>query len=282
MSLVLRPLIAFFLFFSSFAQANPSAMPSAAPQAGMPAKVPDELKAAGITEKLGDQVAIEDLRFWDEEGRSVPLSHYFSKGKPVALVLAYYQCPSLCTMVLNGTTDALKKVDWLAGDKFEVVTVSINHRENHELAARKKAVYVKELARAGAEKGWHFLTGEEAQIKKLADQVGFGYRWDSRDNQYAHSAAMIVLTPEGKISRYLYGIEYKPKDLKLALLEASNGMIGTVIDRFLLFCYRYDPKTRGYSLVLTKVMQAGSAGSVVVFGSYLAVFWRRQRKQKLS
>jgi protein SCO1/2 len=147
---------------------------------------------------------------------------------------------------------------------------------------RKKESYIKAYGRPEAASGWHFLTGEESQIKKLADQVGFGYRYDEKEKQYAHSAAMYVLTPEGKISRYLYGVEYPNKDLRLALLEASNGKIGTVVDRFLLFCYRYDPNTRSYSIYLTKLMQTACGATMLIFGSYLFVFWRRQRKGAYS
>jgi protein SCO1/2 len=142
----------------------------------------------------------------------------------------------------------------------------------------RKTSSIRSYGRPQASRGWHFLTGEEDQIRKLASQVGFGFRYDDREKQYAHSAAVFALTPEGKISRYLYGIEFSNKDLRLALLEASNGKIGTVMDRILLFCYRYDPVTRKYSIYLTQLMQAASVGTVVIFGAYLAIFWRRQRK----
>jgi protein SCO1/2 len=243
------------------------------------ADVPAELQGAGITEHPGDSVLLNDPAFRDENGTPVHLSQYFKNGKPVVLVLAYFECPNLCTFVLNGVTDAMKGLEWLPGKQFEVVTLSINPREKPELARAKKATYLASLGKPEAAAGWHFLTGDEGQIRKLAGAVGYGYKWMEQDKQYAHSAAIFVLTPDGRLSRYLYGIEYKPKDLKLALLEASNGKIGTVIDRILLFCYRYNPQTRKYSVYLTQLMQASGAGTVVVFGGYLAIFWRRQRKK---
>lgn len=242
------------------------------------AEIPDELKEIKISEHLGDAVSVKDLVFKDEAGKSVHLSDYFHAGKPVILNLTYFECPNLCTFVLNGLVSGMKKLDWVPGKQFEIVTVSINPRETPELAARKKAAYLDAYGKEGVAQGWHFLTGEEPAIKQLAQQVGFGYRYDEKEKQYAHSAAIFALTPEAKISRYLYGVEFQPMDLKLSLLEASNGKIGTVVDRILLFCYRYDPQTHKYSVYLTNLMQASGAGTVLVFGGYMAVFWRRQRK----
>jgi protein SCO1/2 len=239
--------------------------------------LPAALKDIGITEKLGENVAIHELQFTDEAGQKVQLSKYFQAKRPVVLALVYYACPNLCTLVLNGLVDSLKQMDWAAGNQFEVVAVSIDAREKPELAAQKKAAYLKDLNRPGQENGWHFLVGEQDSITKLASQVGFGYRYNPEDGQFAHGAALFVLTPEGKLSRILYGIQYRPQDMKLSLVEASNGGVGTILDRFVLFCYSYDPLTRKYSLVLSRVMQAGSAGTVVVFGAYMALFWRRQR-----
>ncbi|MBC7693279.1 MAG: SCO family protein [Methylotenera sp.] len=243
--------------------------------------IPPELKDVGIFEKLGKTVSIRDLTFKDESGATVSLSKYFNAKKPVLLSLVYYECPNLCTFVLNGLVNSLKTFPWTPGKEFEIVSVSINPKDTPELATRKKAAYLQALSRPEAAAGWHFLTGEESLIKKLASEVGFGYRYDKNEGQFAHSAALFVLTPEGKISRYLYGIEYPQKDLRLALVEASQGQVGTVVDRFLLFCYRYDPQTRKYSMVLTNVMQAGAAGTTVLFGGYLAVFWTRQRKKRV-
>jgi protein SCO1/2 len=248
-------------------------------QAQQDVRLKQTLEGVGIDEKLGERVAIESFQFRDEENRVVPLSQYFQKGKPVIVSLAYYQCPTLCTFVLTGLVRTLRQLQhWVPGKEFEVVNVSISPKETAELAAAKKKTYLSELGKPGAEAGMHFLTGEETQIQGLAKALGFKYRWVPEENQYAHGAAVYVLTPEGRISRILYGIEYGEQNLRLALLEASNGKIGTVIDRLILFCYRYDATTRTYSIVLTRVMQAGSAAMIFVLGGFLAAFWLRQRK----
>jgi protein SCO1/2 len=245
-------------------------------------EIPKELKDVGIVEHLGDTVSVQDLTFKDESGRDVRLSEYFAPGRPVLLNLVYYGCGNLCSFVLNGLVSSLQKIDWVPGKQFELVTLSIDPTETPELAHRKKESYLKSYGKREATPGWHFLTGKEEQIRKLAFEIGFGYRYDETEKQYAHSAALFVLTPEGKISRILYGIDYPAKDLRLALLEASNGRVGTVIDRLLLFCYRYDPKLRKYSVYLTRVMQTGGAGTVLIFGGYLALFWRMQRRRRES
>ena len=242
--------------------------------------LPENLKDVQIEDRLGNQVEIQSLQFRDETGALVPLSNYFNRGKPVVLSLVYYECPNLCTLVLSGLLETLKSFEWVPGEKFEVVSVSINPKETPELATTKKNNYLKEYGKPGAEKGWHFLTGEEGQIRSLADQVGFRYKYVEEEQQYAHGAAIFVLTPDGRLSRTLYGIQYAPKDFKLALLEASEGKIGSVVERFLLFCYSYDPVTRKYSVTLTRVMQAGGLGSTLLFGGYLAFFWYRQRRPK--
>jgi protein SCO1 len=245
--------------------------------------VPKELTDIGITEHLGSKVSVGELHFKDETGKDVVLSDYLSRGRPVILAMVYYECPNLCNMLLNGLSDGIKNLsgtlNWTPGNQFDIVAVSINPNEKPELAAKKKAAYVQAYGRPETARGWHFLTGEESQIKKLASEVGFGYRWVKEDEQYAHASAIYALTPEGRISRYLYGIEFSPRDLRLALLEASNGKIGSVVDRFLMFCYHYDPKTQKYSLVATRVMDSGAAGTILVFGGYLVVFWRKERRR---
>lgn len=241
-------------------------------------EIPAELKDIGIEEKLGGQVAINELTFKDESGQDVKLSKYFHTKKPVILTMVYYECPNLCNFLLNGLVDSMKPFDWTPGQQFDVVSVSINPTEGPALAVAKKAAYIKSYGRPEGAEGWHFLTSSTDQAKKLADQVGFKYRYDEKEKQFAHSAALFVLTPEGKISRYLYGISFSEKDLRLSLLEASNGKIGTIIDRIVLFCYRYNPTTRKYSIYLTQLMQAGGGVMVLVFGGYMAAFWLRQRK----
>lgn len=246
--------------------------------ANLPAsELPKELEGVGITEKLGDQVSIQDLVFTNEEGKEVPLASFFQAKKPVILTLAYYNCPALCGLVLNGLNDGMKGMDWTPGNQFQVINVSIDPKETPELAKAKKENYVRALGKPEAAAGWHFLTGSENQIKTLASQVGFGYRYDENKKDYAHGAGIFVLTPEGKVSRVLYGIQYRPTDLKLSLLEASNGKVGTILDRIVLFCYSYDPQLRQYSMVFTRVMQAGSVLMTLVVGLYLFLFWWKQR-----
>lgn len=238
---------------------------------------PAELEGVGITEKLGEQVELEKLIFTNEEGKEVPLSSYFAAKKPVILTMAYYNCPALCGLVLNGLMEGLKKMDWVPGNQFQVVNVSMDPKETAELAAQKKANYVQAYGKPEVAAGWHFLVGQENQIKSLASQIGFGYRYDENKKEYLHGAGIFVLTPEGKLSRILYGIQYGPTDLKLSLLEASNGKVGTILDRIILFCYSYDPQLRKYSMVLTRVMQAGALVSTAIILLYLLVFWWRQR-----
>jgi protein SCO1/2 len=243
------------------------------------ADVPKELNGAGIVEKLGSAVPVSEITLRDEAGAPVVLGSLFRPGKPVILSLVYYECPNLCTLVLTGLLNVLKETIWLPGDQFDVITVSINPKEGADLAHAKKQNYLKSLGKPISEMGWRFLTGEEAQVRRLADSVGFGYRWDQESQQYAHSAALFALTPDGVLSRILYGVQFRPQDLKLALVEASRGKVGSVVDRILLFCYRYDPVTRKYSLVLTRVMQLASAGMILVMGLYLSIFWWKQRRE---
>jgi cytochrome c oxidase subunit 2 len=231
-----------------------------------------------IEQRLDAQVPL-DLTFRDEAGRSVPLREYFD-GKPVVLVLAYYDCPMLCTLVLNGLTSSLTDLRFNVGREFNVVTVSIDPREQPALAAAKKEVYVKRYGRAGASAGWHFLTGDEAEIKQLAQAVGFRYAYDPATGQYAHAAGIMILTPEGRVARYLYGIEYPPKDLRLGLVEASHDRIGSPVDQVLLLCYHYDVATGRYAPVAVGLMRAGGALSVLVLGSFIFIMLRREGKRR--
>lgn len=241
--------------------------------------LPPALKDVGITEHLGDQISLNEFNFRDEAGQAVKLSQFFERKKPVLLVFVYFECPSLCGLLLNGLLSSLKEFKWTPGQEFEIVTVSINPKEGPELALKKKETYLSAYGRPGASSGWHFLTGEESQIKSLAAKIGFGYRYVEEEKQFAHSAALFILTPGGKISRYLYGIQFSEKDLRLSLVEASEGRVGSIVDRFLLFCYRYDPLSRSYSLVLTRVLQAAAAGTVVLLGLILSFLWRSERRR---
>lgn len=201
----------------------------------------------GITEKLGSAIP-PDLEFNDEEGKPVLLGSYFDGKTPVILNLVYFGCPNLCTMVLNGLTSSLKETPWSLGKKFRVVTVSINANEGPGLARLKKKSYLENYGRTGAESGWAFLTGKAENIQKLADAIGFGFRYDEGTKQFLHGAGLFVLTPQGVVSRVLYGTDYKPRDLKLALLNATEGKNGNLIDKLLMFCYHFDADSKKYEL----------------------------------
>ncbi len=270
-------LSAFVLAFSPGVFADPSNLSAKAQGNQTMADKGPDMTGIGITEKLGDSVDLE-LAFVDEAGQPVKLSQYFSAKKPVIISLAYYECPMLCGIVLNGVLDGLKGMDWTPGKEFTVLNVSFDPKEKSDLAAEKKKNMIEALGKPEAAAGWHFLTGEESQIKTLASQLGFGYRWDEKEKQYAHGAGIFVLTPEGKLSRVLYGIQYRPSDLRLSLLEASSGKIGTIIDRLILFCYSYNPVLRQYSMTLTRVMQIGAIVTTLLLGAFIAIARVREIK----
>jgi protein SCO1/2 len=225
---------------------------------------PELLKDVGIDQKLNDSISL-DLAFRDEAGRPVTLGQFFA-GKPVVLSLVYYYCPMLCTQVLNGMERSLRDVPMDIGKQFSIVTVSIDPTERPALAAAKRALYTGLYGRPGATEGWHFLTGDEPQIKQLANAVGFRYAYDAQSKQFAHASAIMILTPEGRISRYLYGIQYSARDLRLGLVEASEGKIGTPVDQILLFCYHYDPATGKYSLLISRILKAAGVFTILVIG----------------
>ncbi|MGA8409901.1 MAG: SCO family protein [Candidatus Acidiferrales bacterium] len=233
---------------------------------------PDLLKQVGIDQKLNQSVPL-NLTFRDEHGQTVQLSQYFGQ-KPVILTLVYYNCPMLCTQILNGVESGLKELPMDIGKQFNVVTVSIDPSEGHVLADVKQEMYTGMYGRPGAAQGWHFLTGDEPQIKQLASAVGFRYAYDPDTKQFAHASAIMILTPEGKISRYLYGIQFPSRDLRLGLVEASEGKIGSPVDAILLFCYHYDPHTGKYGLLISHVIQAGGAFTLLVLGALVLVLFR--------
>jgi protein SCO1/2 len=210
----------------------------------------------------------------------VRLGDYFDGSKPVILTLNYFKCPMLCGLQLNGLLDGLMELDWTPGQEFEVVTVSINPLETPALATEKKQNYMNRFGRPSAAKGWHFLTGAEPEIRQLASTLGFGYTYDKSTGEFAHAAAIFVSTPDGRVARYLYGIEYPPKRLRLALLEASEGEIGTSLDQLILYCYHYDPSSRGYSPVAMNIMRLGGGVTVVVLGLTLGGFWVREARRR--
>lgn len=236
------------------------------------AQTPAILRNVGITQKMNAQVPL-DLPFLDESGRTVKLGDFL--GKPVILALVYYQCPSLCNLVLNGIVRSVRAQTMTAGDQFDVVAVSFDPRETPEMAAAKKQSYVKDYNRAGAEKGFHFLTGPEASSRTLADSVGFRYSYDALSNQYAHASAIMILTPEGRVARYFYGIDYPARDVRLGLEEASNGHISSVVDQVLLYCYHYDPSQGKYGLVVMNAMRLGGLITVVSLVGFMLIMFRR-------
>ncbi|HEV8414787.1 MAG TPA: SCO family protein [Bryobacteraceae bacterium] len=237
------------------------------------------LQKVGINQKMGGQIPL-DLPFVDESGKDATLRQYF--GKPVILALVYYQCPSLCNMVLNGVLRSIKQLDLTAGTDYEVIAVSFDPRETPEMAAAKKQTYLRDYKRQGAEQGWHFLTGPETSSKALADSVGFRYIYDALTNQYAHSSAIMVLTPAGRIDRYFYGIEYPARDVRLGLVEASNERIGTPTDQVLLYCFHYDPTTGKYALVVMNVLRLAALITVVVLATFMIVMFRRDFRSARS
>jgi len=241
-------------------------------------EVPKELQGIGTVEKLGQNVDVTGLHFKDENGQDVTLSQVMRPGKPAFLALIYYECPNLCNILLNAFVDQIKKLDWSVGDQYDIIAVSIDPRETPEIARKKKESYLSAYGRVSARGGWHFLTGASTEINRLSEQVGFRFRWNEETKQFAHGAVMHVLTPEGKISRYLYGISFPTRDLKLSLLEASRGKVGSLADQVLLFCYKYQGPGHGYALQVERVMQLGAAFTLLILGGYLLWFWRRQMR----
>lgn len=241
---------------------------------------PAVLRDVRIDQKLNDQVPL-DLRFRDETGAPVKLRDYFHE-KPVILTLVYYKCPMLCTLVLNGLVRAMKPLGFEPGKDFEIVTVSFDPRENADLAKTKKQSYIQETRHPEYASGWHFLTGDQEPIKRLADSVGFRYVYDPKTDQYAHASAIMVLTPDGKVSKYFYGIDYSTKDLRLGLVEASESKIGSKADELLLFCFHYDPTSGKYGLAISRVLQAGGVITLVALGSFVLFSLRREKRRRLA
>ncbi|HKS09114.1 MAG TPA: SCO family protein [Pyrinomonadaceae bacterium] len=251
------------------AQAPPgpsSPLYGARPASGNPSTgLPQALQEVRIDQKLDQQLPL-DLTFRDESGREVKLGQYFGH-KPVVLAFVYYDCPMLCTQVLNGMVTSFRVLPFQMSKEYDVVTISFDPRETPELAAKKKKVYVDylpEKMRAGAENGWHFLTGDQENIAKITDAAGFRYRWDEKTQQFAHASAVMVTTPHGKLSRYYYGIEYPARDLRLGLIESSANKIGSPVDQLLLYCYHYDPATGKYGAVVMNIMRI--AGVITLLG----------------
>lgn len=235
-------------------------------------------RGVGFDQRLNEQVPLE-LEFRDEAGARVMLGQYFGK-RPVVLSLVYYNCPMLCTLVLNGMLRAFRTLSFDAGGQYEAVTVSIDPRETPALAAAKKRTYIESYRRAGAERGWHFLTGEQKPIEALARAVGFRYAYDAASGQFAHAAGIVVLTPGGRIARYLYGVEFSPRDLRLSLVEAAANRIGTPVDQVLLLCFAYDPATGKYGAVVMNLLRAGAVATLAAVGGLVLILLRRERRAR--
>lgn len=238
------------------------------------------LQEVGIDQRIGQQLPL-DVVLRDETGRNVTLGSYFG-SRPVLLTFVYYQCPMLCSQVLNGVVGGLLAVKLSAGRDFEIVTVSIDPRDTPASATEKRNLYLRRYGRADAEKGWHFLTGDEPSIQALTKAAGFRYAWDPKIQQYAHASGIMVATPDGRLSKYLYGIEYTPKDLRLALVDSSEGRLGSIVDQVLLFCYHYDPATGKYGAVVQNMLRAGAGLTLLLLGTFYLLSWRRGRWLRIS
>ena len=237
------------------------------------------LNDIGFDQKLGHEVPL-DLTFRDEAGRAVTLGSYFST-KPVIMLLTYYNCTMLCPVLMDGLVRALRPLSFDMGKQYTVLSVSINPREAPTLAAARKELYLQRYDRKGASDGWHFLTGNEEAIQKLTQAVGFRYVYDAKQDEYAHAAGILILTPQGKVSRYYYGVEFVPRDLRLGLVEAAANSIGTPVDQLLLYCYHYDPLTGKYGLIIMNVLRLAGTATVFALGGFVLVMLRRDRRTDL-
>ena len=258
---------------SAFAQSQlPGGPVSTNPQQNAPINA---AKDVSLDQKLKNQLSLNNL-FRDESGKTVPLSNYFG-SKPVILVMPFYKCPGVCTAELDGMVKAFQdeRLKFKVGRDFEVLTVSINPKEGPDLATAKKKEYLNLLSQPGAGEGWHFLTGTETSIKKLADEVGFKYVYDAKSDQYAHPAGLILMTDGGKVSKYFYGVEYSPRDLRLALTDAGEGKVGSMADKFVLYCYHYDPAKGTYGPAVFRIVQIACFATVLLLGSFMLMAFRK-------
>jgi protein SCO1/2 len=235
-----------------------------------------------VVEKLGNKIP-PGLIFTDESGAQINFDTYFADNRPVILVMAYYTCPMLCNLVLNGLADAARQIDYNPGEEYRIVTVSIDPTETNLIAGAKKKNYMQSLNRPGlSDDAWHFLVGEESQSKALAEAIGFKYFYDESREEYAHPAVLTILSPERKVTRYLYGIRFHPRDLRLALLESSEGKIGTTLDRIILYCFHYDSQAGGYVLFAQNAMKLGGLTTLLILTALLGFFWLKERRRKAT
>ncbi len=238
---------------------------------------PKELENVGITENLGGQFDL-NTPFFNEKGETVTLGSFFKPGRPVMISPVYYSCPGLCNFHLNGVFETLNEMDWQPGQKFEMIAFSFDPKETSQLAAEKKAAYLKTYKKQGADEGIHFLVAAPATIYSMTQKIGFRYKWNEEDKQWAHASAAVIVSPDGVISRYLPGILFDAPTMKMALNEAAAGRLGNLVDRFILYCFHYDPKTSKYALYAFNAMKVGGALTVLLMGMLLVPFWLRTRR----
>jgi protein SCO1/2 len=251
---------------------------NASPRASADPALPPILKSVGIDQRLNESIPL-DVTFRDEEGREVKIGDYFG-SQPVVLVMAYFRCPMLCTQVLNGLVEGLRETQLTIGKDFRVLTVSFDPSDSPKMAAAKKANYIRAYADPRAAADWHFLTGTQPSIDRLAQAIGFRYAYDAQSDQYAHAAGIVVLTPAGRVSRYFYDVHYSGRDLRLGLVEASQNRIGTAIDQVLLFCFHYDPMAGRYGAAVMNFVRAGGVLPGICLGVMFAGLMRGERRRR--
>jgi len=267
-------LVAASLAFTSVAEADQVQAPDHTEEA------PKRLKGVDVVEHLGERIP-ENLGFVDQDGKSVTLADYLHGGVPVILTFNYSSCPMLCSLQLTAFVEGLKKLDFAAGKQFRIVTVLLDPKETGDSARRFRSRYLAQYNRPGSEPGWNFLIGSDANIHALAKAVGFSYNYNEVRGEYVHPAALTLLSPEGKIARYLYGLEYPDKTLHLGLVEASEGRVGSSLDRLVLYCFHYDSSEGRYAPIANRIMQVGGAVSLVVLAAFLTILIRRDKKRTL-
>ena len=250
-------------------------LPGVTREAGMPSTaVPPQLVDVTFEQRLNHQLPL-DARFRDETGRAVTLGDYFGQ-RPVVLAFVYYQCPMLCTQVMNGISSALKVVPFTAGKDFEVVYVSFDPRDTPQAAAQKKTALLADYQQTSTAAGWHFLSGDEASIRRVTSAAGFNYRWDEATGQFAHVSGVLVATADGRLSRYFYGVEYSPKELRMALVESGDGKVGSLVDTLLLYCYHYNPAAGRYGAIAMNLVRLGGAVTALFLGGFIFLMRRRE------
>jgi protein SCO1/2 len=238
------------------------------------------VKGAEITEKLGDYIPLDDLQLISENGQLQPLRSFILPDKPIILNLGYFDCPKLCGLVTNGLLKGMQQTQWTPGVDYQVLTISLNPNEQYPLAAEKKANYLKKFDRKEAENGWRFLTGDQTNLSRLSELTGFGFVWDERQQQFVHAAAIVVLSPDGRITRYLYGIEYPELQLRSALYEAADGKVGSTLDKVILYCFEFDPNLNSYVPEAINIMKLGGLVTMLGLGIFLSLFWLHEKRSK--